>query len=141
MRAKYEVPKHIKHKITIELYQYWENKRQLKELGLDIIDSTPLHDETGIKSKYQISKPTESKALKLADISTRLIVEASKRIRYIDNAMRRLNDSDREVVEYIFRDGMSQVQAEVQKNITSDVYYNTKRKIIYYTALEFGDIF
>ncbi len=141
MRANYDVPKNVKHKITIELYQYWENKRQLAEYNLDVIDSTPEHDETGIKSKYQISKPTENKAIKLADASTRLIMEASKRIRYIDSAMKRLNDEDKIVVEYIFRDGLSQIQAETQKNIAYDTYYNAKRKIIYYTALEFGEIF
>ena len=140
MRAKYEVPKRIRDKITIELYQYWENKRQLEELDIDIIESSPEHDSTGIKSKYQISRPTENKALKIVNLSTRAMIEASKRIRYVENALKRLNEEDIEVAELIFRDGYSQKKAEIYKCISYDTYYNTKNKIIYYTALEYGEI-
>ena len=141
MRANYKVPKRVRGKIITELYQYWENKRQLEELDTDIIDSTPQRDETGIRSKYLISKPTENKALKLAEgLSTRAIIQATRRIHYIDNAMKRLNPADKEVVEMIFKEGYSQIRAEIDKGISYDTYYNVFNKIIYFTALEFGEI-
>ncbi len=140
MRANYKVPEHIRRKISTELFQYWENKRQLTEMGMDIIESSPIKDETGIRSKYQISKPTETKAIKIADLSTRAMIEASRRIRYVEDAMKRLNKEEKEVAEYIFRDRLSQQQAEMKKGVSYDSYYNVKSKIIYLTAVEYGDI-
>lgn len=141
MRANYKVPKRIRGKIITELYTYWENVRQLKEIDMDIIDSTPQRDITGISAKYKISNPTEQKALKLANnMSTRAYIVAVRRIAYVENAMKRLTKEDREVVELIFRDGYSQPKAEIERNITYGNYYNVFNKIIYYTAIEFGEI-
>lgn len=141
MRANYKVPHGVEKRMTRELYQYWKNIEELQEIDKDIIESSPIRDETGIKSKYQISKPTESKALRIAEaMSTRAYLMARRRIGYVKEAMKRLNDNDIEVIEYIFRDGYSQIRAEIDKNISKDVYYNARSKIIYYTALEFGEI-
>lgn len=120
---------------------YWINRKELEEIDIDIIESSPIHDESGISAKYRISKPTESKALKIAEaMSTRAYLIAKRRIDYINNAMKRLNEDDTKVVEYIFRDGYSQIRAEVDKGISYDTYYNVFNKIIFYTAKEFGEI-
>ena len=47
---------------------------------------------------------------------------------------------EQEVVEYIFKDRCSQKRAEIMHYISKDSYYNTKNKIIYLTAIEFGEI-
>ena len=141
MRANYKVPKRIKGKIITELYTYWKNKKELEEIDMDIIDSTPERDITGISAKYKISNPTELKALKLANsLSTRAYIVAVRRISYVESAMKRLTKEDKEVVELIFRDGFSQPKAEIEKNISYSNYYNVFNKIIYYTAIEFGEI-
>ena len=141
MRANYKVPKRIRGKIITELYTYWENKKQLEEMDIDIIESTPARDITGISAKYRISNPTEQKALKLAsNLSTRAYIVAVRRIAYVENAMKRLNDDDKKVVELIFKCGYSQIKAEIEANISYDTYYNVFNKIIYFTAIEFGEI-
>ena len=141
MRAKYYVPKEARGKIMRELYQYWENTKQLQELNeLDIIESTPIFDETGIKSKYKISNPTQQKAIKLADLSTRAIIEASRRVSYIEEVLKRLNQDEKKVTEYIFRDKLSQIQVQMRYNYQSSFYYNTRNKVVYLTAIEYGEI-
>lgn len=141
MRANYKLPRRIQQKMTTELYQYWENKKEFENFDKDIIDSSPIHDETGIKSQNQISKPTEQKAIKIAESkTTRVYTTIQRRLQYVENAVKRLNADDYEVFLLIFRDGYSQIQAETQKNISYDSYYNTRNKILYYTAIEFGEI-
>ena len=46
----------------------------------------------------------------------------------------------KEIFEIIFKEKHNQRMAETYKYISSDTYYNVYRKIIYYTALEFGEI-
>ena len=141
MRAKYYVPKEARGKIMRELYQYWENTKQLQELNeLDIIESSPIFDETGIKSKYKISNPTQQKAIKLADLSTRAIIEASRRVSYIEEVLKRLNQDEKKVTEFIFRDKLSQIQVQMRYNYQSSFYYNTRNKVVYLTAIEYGEI-
>ena len=141
MRARYFVPKEARGKIMRELYQYWENTKQLKELNeLDIIESTPLRDETGIKAQYKISNPTQQKAIRIADLSTRAMIEASRRISYINEVLKRLNDEEKRVTEYIFRDKLSQIQVQMRYDIQSSFYYNTRNKVVYITAIEYGEI-
>lgn len=144
MRANYEVPKEVREIIIKELYTYWKNiekLEQLKEQRQNLIDSSAKHDITGISSKYKINNPTESKAIKLAEeMSTRAYIRASERIDYIKKAMELLSQDEQEVVEYIFKERCSQKRAEIVHYISKDSYYNTKNKIIYLTAIEFGEI-
>ena len=144
MRANYYVPSDVEGFIIQELYAYWKNieyLRKYKEKRSDVIDSSPSFDVTGIKSKYQISKPTENKAIKLSEeMSTRAYIMACQRLDLIKNAFQYLNKEDLEVVEYIFRDKCSQIRAEIEHNISKDVYYNVRSKIIYLTAVEYGKI-
>ena len=141
MRANYKVPNRVKRRMTDELYMYWKNLKELEELDIDIIESSPAMDESGTRAKYRISKPTESKAVKIAEtMSTRAYIMAKRRIDYVTNALKRLNTDERKIVEYIFRDGYNQIRLEVDHAISSDIYYNVFNKIVYFTAKEFGEI-
>lgn len=141
MRANYKIPNRVKRRMSEELYMYWDNIEKLKSTEIDIIDSSPEKSEVNIKSKNLISKPTESKAIKIADtMSTRALIMARQNIQYVTRALERLNKEELEVVEIIYKYRYSQVRAETQKNISKDTYYNTRTKIIYLTALEFGEI-
>lgn len=141
MRANYKVPNRVKRRMADELYMYWKNLKELEELDIDIIESSPVMDESGTRAKYRISKPTESKALQIAEaMSTRAYIMAKRRIDYVTNALKRLNKDDRQIVEYIFRDGYSQIRLEIDHAISSDTYYNVFNKIIFLTAKEFGEI-
>ena len=140
MRADYKVPKHIRNKIINELYLYWKNKEEIEELENEIIDSSPADPEVNIKSKNLIGKPTENKAIRLSGISTRAIIIARRRIEYIENAIKRLNEEDREMFFLIFKDGYSQKTAYFAKGISKDTYYSVFNKIIYLVAIEFGEI-
>lgn len=136
-RVSYKVPFLVKRKIENELYQYWDNKKELEELQKDVIEESPTPPD-GQPKGNSTSNPTEQKAIKLRTSRTIMVVE--KRLKYIENAIARLNDSEKEVFEIIFKEKHNQKMAETYKNIPYDIYYNVYRKIIYFTAVEFGDI-
>lgn len=141
MRANYRIPGKTKKYIINELYLYWKNKKDIEELEEDIIDESPSHPEVNSRPLNLISKPTESKGIKLAgNMSTRALIIAKRRIDYIGNAIKRLNEEDKEVFELIFRDGYSQKLAYTIKGISKDTYYSVFNKIIYLVAIEFGEI-
>lgn len=136
-RVNYKVPYWVKKKMETELYQYWDNQKKLERLKNDIIeennsvqDGQPRGNSTG--------NPTEQKAIKLRTTRTILITE--ERLRYVENAINRLNEDEKEVFEIIFKQKHNQKMAETYKYISKETYYNTYNKIIYYTALEFGEL-
>lgn len=63
-----------------------------------------------------------------------------RRLKYIENAIDRLNEEEKKVFIIIFEEKHSQKMAETYKYISADTYYNVYRKIIYFTAVEFGEI-
>ena len=88
-----------------------------------------------------IGKPTEKKAIKITEqMSTKRILKAEKNMQGIKRAFARLAKEEMEVVELIFKEGKSQIYAQMNYGISKDTYYNTMNKIIYITALEFGEI-
>lgn len=136
-RVNYKVPRHIKKKIENELYQYWDNKRELEEMQQNIIDSSP-EPLDGLPKGNNTSNTTEQKAIKLRTSRTILIL--TRRLEYIEKAIKRLNEDEKKVFEIIFKERHNQKMAETYKYISKDSYYNTYNKIIYFTAVEFGDI-
>jgi len=136
MRVNYKVPYNVKKKMADELYHYWDNKKELEELQQEIIEESGIAG--GQPKGNNISNPTAQKAIKLRTSRTILILE--RRLRYIENAIARLEESEKEIFEIIFKEKHSQKTAETYKYISADTYYNVYRKIIYYTASEFGEI-
>lgn len=140
MRKQYKIPYHIKEYIKNELYQYWENKKTLEELEKDILDeSSPPAD--GQPRGNNIGNPTERKAINIISLkSTRSILTAEKKLRYIERAFNRMLPEEMKIVELIFREGQNQIYTQMKNGISKDVYYNTMNKMIYITAQEFGEI-
>lgn len=136
-RVSYKVPRWVKKKMENELYQYWDNKKELKELQDDIINSSP-EPPDGQPRGNLTGNSTEQKAIKMRTSRTILAIE--RRLKYIENAIDRLNEEEKKVFEIIFKEKHNQKMAETYKYISSDTYYNVYRKIIYYTAVEFGEI-
>ena len=136
-RVNYKVPRWVKKKIENELYQYWDNKKELEEMQRDIIESSP-EPPDGQPRGNSTSNTTEQKAIKLR--TSRSILAVERRLKYIENAIARLNEDEKKIFEVIFKERCSQKIAETYKYISSDTYYNVYRKIIYFTAVEFGDI-
>ena len=136
-RVNYKVPRWVKKKIENELYQYWDNKKELEEMQRDIIESSP-EPPDGQPRGNITSNTTEQKAIKLR--TSRSILAVERRLKYIENAIARLNEDEKKIFEVIFKERCSQEIAETYKYISSDTYYNVYRKIIYFTAVEFGDI-
>lgn len=136
-RVNYKVPNYVKKKISAELYQYWDNKKELEELQRDILEESPAPAD-GQPRGNSTSDPTAQKAIKLRTSRTILAVE--RRLKYVENAIARLDESEKEVFYIIFKEKHNQKMAETYKFISYDTYYNVYRKIIYYTALEFGEI-
>ena len=119
MRAEYKIPKGARRRIQNELYLYWKNKKDLEELEQDIIEESPARPEVSSSPTNVTGNPTQSKALRLTgQMSTRAIIVAKRRIEYIENAIKRLNDEDKEIFELIFRDGYSQKVAYTIKGIS-----------------------
>lgn len=136
-RINYKVPRWVKKKIENELYQYWDNKKELEEMQKDIIESSP-EPPDGQPKGNSTSNPTEQKAIKLR--TTRSILAIERKLKYIENAVARLNEEEKRIFEIIFKERHNQKMAETYKYISKDTYYNTYNKIIYYTAVEYGEI-
>lgn len=136
-RVSYKVPRWVKKKMENELYQYWDNQKELKELQDDIINSSP-EPPDGQPRGNLTGNSTEQKTIKMRTSRTILTIE--RRLKYIENATDRLNEEEKKVFEIIFKEKHNQKMAETYKYISSDTYYNVYRKIIYYTAVEFGEI-
>lgn len=141
MRAEYKMSKGTKRRIQNELYLYWKNKKDLEELEQDIVEGSTVKPEISTSPTNITGNPTQSKALKLASkMSTRAIIVAQRRLEYIENAIKRLNEEDKKIFELIFRDGYSQKAAYTIKGISKDTYYSVLNKITYLVAIEFGEI-
>lgn len=136
-RVNYKVPRWVKKKIENELYQYWDNKKELEEMQRDIIEGSP-EPPDGQPRGNSTSNTTEQKAIKLR--TSRSILAVERRLKYIENAIARLNEDEKKVFEIIFKERHNQKMAETYKYISKDSYYNTYNKIIYFTAVEFGDV-
>lgn len=136
-RVNYKVPRWVKKKIENELYQYWDNKKELEEMQRDIIESSP-EPADGQPRGNNTSNTTEQKAIKLR--TSRSILAVERRLKYIENAIARLNEDEQKIFEIIFKERHNQKMAETYRYISKDSYYNTYNKIIYFTAVEFGDI-
>jgi len=136
-RSNYKVPFWVKKKMENELYQYWDNKKELKELQQDILDESPAPAD-GQPRGNMTSNPTEQKAIRLRTSRTILAVE--RRLKYVENAIARLNPEEQEVFEIIFKEKHNQKMAETYRYVTKHTYYTVYNKIIYFTALEFGEI-
>lgn len=136
MRKDYKVPYHIKKYIENELYHYIDNKQLIEEMRQDIVDESPTQD--GQPRGNQTSDPTSRKVTKL--ISTRTLLIAEKKVNQIDRAYNRLVKEEQEVVDIIFNKGHSQIYAQTHDNISKDSYYNVRNKMIFYTAIEYGEI-
>lgn len=108
MSNRYKLPLHIKNYVKTELYDYERNKRLIYDLE---------RDNTLRK--------------------TRTLLLAIQRINKIDKVYNKLSEEDKDAVKKIFFEKHNQVYAEANDNITKDMYYNIKNKMIYLTAIEF----
>lgn len=132
----YKIDSHIKKYIKTELYNYEKNKKKIDEIRDDIINETPYND--GQPKGNTTSDSTAIKADKL--LTTRAILIATEKVKNIDRALQKLNEEERKDVELIFFKGHSQAYAETYDNISKDMYYNLMDKMIYLTAIEYGEI-
>lgn len=133
---KYKLPRHVRNFIKSELYNYEFNKKKLKEIQYDILYSSSTSD--GQPRGNQTSDTTYQKTEKL--ITSRSILIVTDKINKIERALSKLNDSDKEIVDIIFFKGHNQIYAQMNDNITKDMYYNAMNKMIYLTAIEYGEI-
>lgn len=139
MKRKYKMNNALRNNILRELYQYYENKRQLEEMEDE--EGAVKGNETGITSKNKISRPTENLALRaLTKKNSRYLLAVERKVRCITTVYDRLNKDEQKLFDMIFRDGYGQKKAEIEKGISYDTYYNTQRKIVYLTAFELGEI-
>lgn len=136
MRKNYNVPGWVKKNVINELYHYWDNVKLLEELREDIIEASPAPPD-GLPKGNQRGKPTESKVMKL---NSRAILVTANKIMQIENVIKALNHNEKEVFEVIFKERLNNVQAYVRKNISKDIYYNIRSKVLWLTAFEMGYI-
>lgn len=136
MRKKYDVPYHVKQFIKKELYNYRDNEILIEQLKEDILYPGVAPD--GQPKGNKTSNPTEAAAEKL--ISTRTLLIAEKKVRQVKKALDRLLPEEKDVVELIFFEGHSQIYAQMHDNIGKDTYYHAMNKMIYFTAVEYGEI-
>ena len=140
MRKQYKIPYKTREYIKNELYQYWDNYKEFKELEKDILEeSAPPPD--GQPRGNSTGNPTERKAIKIIkETSTRRMITIEKKLRSIERVFERLIPEEMEVVELIFKEGKNQIYTEMNNGISKDTYYNIMNKTIYMTAKEYGEI-
>lgn len=131
---KYKLSKELKKRMDRELRQYWDNKKKLERLELDIIDASNF--EKGNSSS--VSDTTSQKAIKL--LSTRSILYCQERIKYVENTINRLNSFEKQMFERIFKQQYDWVYCEANFNVSRYTYYNIYNKCIYFLAEEWGEI-
>ena len=131
---KYKLSKELKKRMDREFRQYWDNKKKLEKLELDIIES----NNPGQVNSNSISDLTQQKAIKL--LSTRSILYCQERITYIENVFKRLNSFEKQMFERIFKYGYDWLYCSVNFNISKSTYYNIYNKCLYYLAQEWGEI-
>ena len=138
MRKEYRVPYRKKEYIKNEIYQYWDNKKLLKEIESQILDESPMPPD-GQPKGNATGNPTERKALKIIE-STRRLLLIESRLKSIERVFSMLEKEEMEVVELIFKEGKSQIYTEMNNNISKDTYYNIMNKTIWLVARELGEI-
>ena len=116
------------------IIEEWEDEEDEE----DVLEEGTFND--GQPRGNVTSDTTAKKVIRLVDRSTRVLIETERRLRYIENAIKKLTPEEKKIFEYIFKDGYNQVLAQMYKYISKDSYYNTYNKAVYYTALEFGYI-
>ena len=79
-RTNYKVPRLVKKKMENELYQYWDNQKELEDLQNDIIEASP-EPADGQPKGNATGNSTEQKAVKLRTSRTILAVE--RRLKYV----------------------------------------------------------
>jgi hypothetical protein len=65
---------------------------------------------------------------------------AIEKVKNIERASDQFSDQEKEDIKKIFFKGHSQIYAEVNDGISKDMYYHLKDKMIYLTAIEYGQI-
>lgn len=108
----YKIDKHIKKYIAAELYNYEENKKRIEKL---------------------VIKNDKS-------VTTRGVLIAIEKIKNIERALDKFSDQEKSDIKKIFFKGHSQIYAELNDGISKDMYYHLKDKMIYLTAIEYGQI-
>ena len=132
--SKYKLSKDLKKRMDRELRQYWDNKRKLKKLELDIIEA----NNSTQGNSNSISDLTSQKTIKI--LSTRSILYCHERIDYIENVLKRLNSFEKQLFLYIFKNGYDWLYCEVNYNISKSTYYNIYNKCLYFLAQEWGEV-
>lgn len=97
----------------------------------------PLHIKNYIQTELYDYEENKKIIKKLENKSTRSILLSIQRLNKIEKVYNKLSPEDKDAVKKIFFKKHNQVYAEMNDNITKDMYYNVKNKMIYLTAIEF----
>lgn len=97
----------------------------------------PLHIKNYIQTELYDYEENKKIVKKLENKSTRSILLSIQRLNKIEKVYNKLSPEDKDAVKKIFFEKHNQVYAEMNDNITKDMYYNVKNKMIYLTAIEF----
>lgn len=97
----------------------------------------PLHIKNYVKTELYDYKKNKKLINSInSNTSTRTYLLAIQRLNKIENVLNNLPKEDKEAVKKIFFEKHNQAYAETHDNITKDMYYNIKNKMIYLTAIE-----
>lgn len=136
MRKNYKLPKWIRRIVEAELQHYYGNLALLDEERNNIIEESPPPPDGGSKENI-VGKPTEGKVLRM---NSRKYIMIGIRFDAIKKVKDKLNKEDEQVFDLIYKDGYNAKRAEAEKGVSESIFYATKRKIQYLTAIELGYI-
>lgn len=135
-RKQIKLPRHVRNYLRKEICDYEANIEYLKQLEDDILYSSGSND--GQPRGNKTGDSTAAKAEKL--ITSRAILIVTDKISKIKRALDKLSEDEYKDVEKIFFQRHSQAYAEIHDNISKDMYYDIMNKMIYLTAIEYGEI-
>ncbi len=133
-----KISKEVRRYLERELKDYRENKELIKELRLDIIDSSP-NITLGVPGSP--NKGNEGQTSKVYELITNNMINRLQTIcRKIENVLSELDDIRYEFYIRCFEKRQSKVKICMEMPIAEKTYYRYKKYIINKLAEELGYI-
>lgn len=125
----------FKH-IEAELESYWETKRDLARMEMDVILASPSEPLARVAGDFALSDPTGRRATVLA--LNRRINEMRRIVAAIETVLNNLDAESRKLVELRYFQRMRPPQVARELGIDERTFYRWRKRIVYAVAAVLG---
>jgi len=131
-----KLTKEIKNYLEKELRDYTENEELIKELELDIIESSPTSDPGMPGSPNRGNEQQTSKVSEL--MSNKMIHRLKYTVEAIKKVLKGLNETQKDFYKLYFENGYFKTKVCMDMPIGEATFHRYKNRIIYALAQELG---